>query len=124
MRDLRVSVTDRCNLRCTYCMPREVFGSDFAFLPREQILSFEEIARLVRALHERGLRKLRLTGGEPLLRTGLPTLVSMLRGFPDLEIALTTNGSLLAAQAPDLAEAGLNRVPSAWTAWATMSSAR
>lgn len=108
--DLRVSVTDRCNFRCRYCMPREVFGSDFAFLPREQILSFEEIARLVRALHERGLRKLRLTGGEPLLRTGLPTLVSMLRGFPDLEIALTTNGSLLAAQAPDLAEAGLNRV--------------
>lgn len=110
LRDLRVSVTDRCNFRCRYCMPREVFGPEFAFLPREQILSFEEIARLVGALRARGLRKLRLTGGEPLLRSGLPTLVSMLRELPDLEIALTTNGSLLAAQARDLAEAGLDRV--------------
>ena len=110
LRDLRVSVTDRCNFRCRYCMPREVFGADFPFLPRDQILSFEEITRVVRALHPRGLRKLRLTGGEPLLRSGLPTLVSMLHEIPDLEIALTTNGSLLAAQAPDLAAAGLNRI--------------
>ena len=110
LQDLRVSVTDRCNFRCRYCMPREVFGPDFAFLPREAILSFEEIRRVVGALHERGLRKLRLTGGEPLLRSDLATLIAMLQDLPELEIALTTNGSLLAAQAADLAAAGLNRV--------------
>ncbi|MCY3920711.1 MAG: GTP 3',8-cyclase MoaA [Chloroflexi bacterium] len=110
LRDLRVSVTDRCNFRCRYCMPREVFGADFQFLPRDQILSFEEITRVVAELHARGLRKLRLTGGEPLLRSGLPALVAMLRALPGLEIALTTNGSLLAAQAADLAAAGLDRV--------------
>ena len=110
LRDLRVSVTDRCNFRCRYCMPREVFGADFQFLPRDQILSFEEITQVVAILHGRGLRKLRLTGGEPLLRSGLPALVAMLRALPGLEIALTTNGSLLAAQAADLAAAGLDRV--------------
>ena len=110
LRDLRVSVTDRCNFRCRYCMPREVFGPDFAFLPREAILRFEEITRVVQALHERGLRKLRLTGGEPLLRSDLATLVAMLRELPGLDIALTTNGSLLASQAADLAAAGLDRV--------------
>ena len=110
LRDLRVSVTDRCNFRCRYCMPREVFDANFQFLPRDQILRFEEITRVVRALHARGLRKLRLTGGEPLLRSNLPALVAMLRPLADLEIALTTNASLLAAQAADLAAAGLDRV--------------
>ena len=110
LRDLRVSVTDRCNFRCRYCMPREVFGQDFAFLPREEILGFEEIARVVSVLHGEGLRKLRLTGGEPLLRNDLPTLIALLRPLPGLDIALTTNASLLAAQAPALAAAGLNRV--------------
>jgi cyclic pyranopterin phosphate synthase len=91
-------------------MPREVFGQDFAFLPREEILGFEEIARVVSVLHGEGLRKLRLTGGEPLLRNDLPTLIALLRPLPGLDIALTTNASLLAAQAPALAAAGLNRV--------------
>ncbi len=77
LRDLRISVTDRCNFRCRYCMPREVFGSDFAFLPRDEILTFEEITRLVRVLAGLGLRKLRLTGGEPTLRAELPKLVAM-----------------------------------------------
>ena len=110
LRDLRVSVTDRCNFRCRYCMPREVFGPDFDFLSREEILSFEEIARVVGTLVGLGLRKVRLTGGEPLLRSDLASLVSMLRTEEDLEIALTTNGSLLAAQASELAAAGLQRV--------------
>ena len=122
LRDLRVSVTDRCNFRCRYCMPREVFGADFQFLPRDQILSFEEITQVVAELHARGLRKLRLTGGEPLLRSGLPALVAMLRALPGLEIALTTNGSLLAAQARDLAAAGWTASRSAWTASTTTSS--
>ena len=110
LRDLRVSVTDRCNFRCRYCMPREVFGAGFAFLPREQILSFEEIARVARAAAGLGARKVRLTGGEPLLRAELPRLVEMLAAIPGLEVALTTNGSLLASQAPALARAGLRRV--------------
>jgi cyclic pyranopterin phosphate synthase len=110
LRDLRVSVTDRCNFRCRYCMPREVFGPDFTFLPRDAILSFEEITTVVESLHARGLRKLRLTGGEPLLRSGLATLIAMMRKLPELDIALTTNGSLLAGQAEGLAAAGLNRV--------------
>jgi cyclic pyranopterin phosphate synthase len=110
MHDLRISVTDRCNFRCRYCMPREVFGAEYAFLPRSEILSFEEIARLARIFASHGVRKLRLTGGEPLLRTDLPRLVGMLRATPDIEIALTTNGSLLAKQAHDLAAAGLDRV--------------
>ena len=110
LRDLRLSVTDRCNFRCRYCMPREVFGPDFAFLPREEILRFEEMTRVVGTLAGLGLRKVRLTGGEPLLRSDLAGLVAMLRQEADLEIALTTNGSLLAAQAADLAAAGLQRV--------------
>jgi cyclic pyranopterin phosphate synthase len=110
LRDLRISVTDRCNLRCTYCMPREVYGADFAFLPREEILTFEEIARLARVFVSLGVRKLRLTGGEPLVRTDLPTLVRMLAAIPGVDLALTTNGSLLADQAEALAAAGLRRV--------------
>jgi cyclic pyranopterin phosphate synthase len=110
MRDLRISVTDRCNFRCRYCMPREVFGADFAFLRRDEILTFEEITRLARIFALFGVRKVRLTGGEPLLRNGLPDLVRMLREIEGLEIALTTNGSLLAQQAHSLADAGLDRV--------------
>src|SRR4051794_18131036 len=90
--DLRVSVTDRCNFRCRYCMPREHFDHEHRYLPRAEILSFEEIARVVAALLPLGLRKVRLTGGEPLLRSDLPTLVSMLRKLGELEIALTSNG--------------------------------
>jgi cyclic pyranopterin phosphate synthase len=111
LRDLRVSVTDRCNMRCDYCMPAEVFGPDHAFVPRAEILTFEEIARVVRAAAALGARKVRLTGGEPLLRRDLPALVRLLaaiRGVEDL--ALTTNGLLLAAQAEELQQAGLHRV--------------
>ncbi len=111
LRDLRVSVTDRCNFRCRYCMPREVFGPDFAFLPRRELLSFEEITRVVRLATDLGVRKVRLTGGEPLLRRGLADLVAMLRDLGTLEdIALTTNASLLRTLAPALADAGLHRV--------------
>ena len=96
LRDLRISVTDRCNFRCTYCMPKEVFGRDFAFLPRAEILTFEEIARLARIFAQRGVRKIRLTGGEPLLRRNLEDLVAMLAATEGIEdLALTTNGSLL-----------------------------
>jgi cyclic pyranopterin phosphate synthase len=110
VRDLRISVTDRCNFRCRYCMPREVFGADWQFLPRAEILSFEEITRLSRVFASLGVRKLRLTGGEPLLRNGLPDLVGMLSAIGGIDIALTTNGSLLAAQAPALVVAGLKRI--------------
>ena len=110
LRDLRISVTDRCNFRCRYCMPREVFGADFAFLPRSEILTFEEIERLARLFAARGVRKFRLTGGEPTLRAGLPDLVRMLKTIPGAEVAMTTNGSLLASQAPALAAAGLDRI--------------
>src|SRR5262245_28427659 len=109
MRDLRISVTDRCNFRCTYCMPREVFGADYKFLPQESILSFEEIARLARVFTGLGVEKIRLTGGEPLVRRDLDRLISMLKDLK-VEITLTTNGSLLAKQAEKLARAGLNRV--------------
>ena len=111
MRDLRISVTDRCNFRCGYCMPREAFGPDHAFLPRAEILDFDEIERVVRVAVSLGVRKIRLTGGEPLIRKGLDGLVdrlATLEGVDDL--SLTTNGSLLAARANDLAEAGLHRV--------------
>jgi cyclic pyranopterin phosphate synthase len=111
MHDLRISVTDRCNFRCTYCMPREVYGRDFAFLPRAELLTFEEITRLAGVFAGLGVKKLRLTGGEPLLRRDLPVLVRMLgqvRGVED--ITLTTNGSLLARQAAALVDAGLKRV--------------
>jgi cyclic pyranopterin phosphate synthase len=110
LRDLRISVTDRCNFRCRYCMPREVFGPNFAFLPRDEILSFEEITRLSRIFAAHGVRKLRLTGGEPTLRADLPKLVAQLHAIPGIEIAMTTNGSLLRTLARPLAEAGLDRV--------------
>jgi GTP 3',8-cyclase len=111
LRDLRISVTDRCPFRCTYCMPREVFGRDFVFLPREQLLTFEELTRLARVFAGLGVRKLRLTGGEPLLRRDLEKLVAMLAGIGGIQdIALTTNGALLAGKAKALAAAGLRRV--------------
>jgi cyclic pyranopterin phosphate synthase len=111
LRDLRVSVTDRCNMRCNYCMPAEVFGPDYAFVPRGEILSFEEIGRVVRIIGELGVRKVRLTGGEPLLRREMPVLVRMLAGLSAVEdLALTTNGLQLAGLAGALREAGLQRV--------------
>src|SRR3954454_1856746 len=109
--DLRISVTDRCNFRCTYCMPREVYGRDYAFLPRAELLTFEEIARLASVFVALGVRKIRLTGGEPLLRRDLPQLVEMLSTIDGVDdITLTTNGSLLARQAQSLASAGLKRI--------------
>ena len=112
LRDLRISVTDRCNFRCVYCMPREVFGADHAFLDRKEVLSLEEIARLAALFVEQGVRKIRLTGGEPLVRRGLETLVEKLTAIPGLEdLSLTTNGSLLTpARARALRDAGLGRV--------------
>jgi GTP 3',8-cyclase len=111
LRDLRVSVTDRCNFRCTYCMPKEVFGRDYAFLPREQLLTFEEITRVVQVAAGLGVEKVRLTGGEPLLRRNLERLVGQLASVPGIrDLALTTNGALLARQAEALAQAGLRRV--------------
>ena len=111
LRDLRISVTDRCQFRCTYCMPREVFGRDFVFLPREQLLTFEELTRLAQVFSGLGVRKLRLTGGEPLLRRDLEKLVAMLARVGGIDdIALTTNGALLAGKARALAAAGLRRV--------------
>ena len=111
MRDLRISVTDRCNFRCVYCMPKEVFGRDHAFLPRAEILEFDEIERVVRAAVALGVRKVRLTGGEPLVRRNLETLVAMLAGVDGIDdLTLTTNASLLADRAQLLADAGLQRV--------------
>ena len=111
MRDLRVSVTDRCNFRCGYCMPKEVFGPDHAFMARTEILDFEEIERVVRASVALGVRKVRLTGGEPLVRRNLENLVRMLVGIRGIEdLTLTTNASLLASKARALADAGLQRV--------------
>src|SRR5213596_1034602 len=110
LRDLRVSVTDRCNFRCVYCMPKEVFGKDFQFLPRAEILTFEEIERLVRIFVGLGVQKIRLTGGEPLVRRDLERLVEKLARIGDLDLTLTTNGSLLAQKARSLADAGLRRV--------------
>jgi len=110
LRDLRISVTDRCNFRCVYCMPKEVFGPDHAFLHRDQILTFEEITRLAGLFAAHGVRKIRLTGGEPLVRRDLPNLVAMLAGIPELDLTLTTNGSLLARHAGALKAAGLRRV--------------
>jgi cyclic pyranopterin phosphate synthase len=107
--DLRVSVTDRCNFRCRYCMPRERFGNDHEFLRRSELLSFEELLRVVTLL-QGSLRKVRLTGGEPLLRRDLPQLVQMLAGATQLPIALTTNGVLLPRLAASLAQAGLERL--------------
>ncbi len=115
LRDLRISVTDRCNFRCSYCMPKEVFNSEYTWLPHSALLSFEEITRLAARFVGLGVHKLRLTGGEPLLRKGLETLIAQLaalrtaEGQP-LDITLTTNGSLLARKAAALKAAGLNRV--------------
>ena len=111
MHDLRISVTDRCNFRCTYCMPREVFGPGFAFLPRSELLTFEEITRLATVFAGEGVEKLRLTGGEPLLRTDLEQLIAMLAAVPGItDLTLTTNGSLLEKKAAALAAAGLKRI--------------
>jgi GTP 3',8-cyclase len=111
LRDLRISVTDRCNFRCTYCMPREVFGAAYPFLPRSEILSFEEIARLAGIFASLGVEKVRLTGGEPLLRRDLERLVERLAAIPALrDLTLTTNGSLLAEKALALRDAGLRRL--------------
>ena len=110
LRDLRVSVTDRCNFRCVYCMPKEVYGRDFQFLERAALLSFEEIARLARVFAALGVEKIRLTGGEPLVRRDLERLVAMLAAIGGLDLTLTTNGSLLAHKAAALAAAGLKRV--------------
>ena len=111
MRDLRISVTDRCNFRCTYCMPREVFGPGFRFLPRAELLTFEEITRLTGVFVSLGVEKIRLTGGEPLLRRELERLVAMLAATPGVrDLTLTTNGSLLAGKARALADAGLRRI--------------
>ncbi len=110
VRDLRISVTDRCNFRCVYCMPKEVYGRDYRFLERRELLSFEEIEHLTRAFAGLGVEKVRLTGGEPLLRRELERLVEMLAAIPGLDLTLTTNGSLLPKKAQSLAEAGLRRV--------------
>jgi cyclic pyranopterin phosphate synthase len=111
LRDLRISVTDRCNFRCTYCMPKEIFGADFPFLPRQELLSFEEITRLAGLFVNAGVTKIRLTGGEPLLRRDIESLIEMLTGIEGLEdLTLTTNGSLLARKAEALRAAGLKRV--------------
>ncbi|WP_040513614.1 GTP 3',8-cyclase MoaA [Gracilibacillus halophilus] len=111
LQDLRISVIDRCNFRCRYCMPREVFGSDYAFMSKDELLQFDEIERITKIFVALGVKKLRLTGGEPLLRKDLPDLISRLARIPGLEdIALTTNASLLGKMATDLKEAGLQRV--------------
>jgi cyclic pyranopterin phosphate synthase len=115
LRDLRISVTDRCNFRCTYCMPKEVFDKNYRFLPHADLLTFEEITRLARLFIEHGVEKIRLTGGEPLLRKDLEKLIAMLaglttRGGRPLDLTLTTNGSILARKARSLAAAGLRRV--------------
>lgn len=111
MRDLRISVTDRCNFRCGYCMPKEIFGRDHVFLPRPQLLSFEEIARLAKLFVGQGVDKIRITGGEPLLRRDLEKLIAQLAGLEDLkDLTLTTNGALLEKKARALKQAGLNRV--------------
>jgi cyclic pyranopterin phosphate synthase len=111
LRDLRISVTDRCNFRCTYCMPKEVFGPDHQFLQRDELLSYEEIARLARLFVANGVEKLRLTGGEPLVRRNLDQLIGMLASIDGLrDLTLTTNGSLLRAQAQRLKDAGLQRI--------------
>ena len=110
IRDLRVSVTDRCNFRCVYCMPKEVFGRDYPFLPRAELLTFEEIERVARTVARLGVEKIRVTGGEPLLRRDVETLVGMLAGIPGLDLTLTTNGALLAQKARALRDAGLDRI--------------
>lgn len=111
LRDLRISVTDRCNFRCTYCMPKEVFHPDYEFLPHAALLTFEEIVRVAKLSHGLGVEKIRLTGGEPLLRKGIERLVEMLSTeLPDVDLTLTTNGSALKAKAQSLKDSGLKRV--------------
>ena len=110
LHDLRISVTDRCNFRCTYCMPKEVFGRDYQFLPQRDLLSFEEIERIARIFVAQGVQKIRITGGEPLLRKNIERLIEMLARIGDLDITLTTNASLLAKKARSLVDAGLKRV--------------
>jgi len=110
-RDLRISVTDRCNFRCAYCMPEEVFGERYRFLPKSDLLTFEEIARVARILIGLGARKIRLTGGEPLVRHEIERLVAQLAALDGLDdLAMTTNGSLLGQHAETLRDAGLKRV--------------
>jgi len=109
LRDLRISVTDRCNFRCTYCMPKEVFGHDYRFLDRKELLDFEEITRVARAAVSLGVQKLRLTGGEPLIRRDVERLIAMLSEL-DAEVTLTTNASLLPRKAQALKDAGLDRI--------------
>ncbi|MDY0942082.1 GTP 3',8-cyclase MoaA [Priestia megaterium] len=111
LRDLRLSVTDRCNFRCRYCMPEEIFGADYPFLPAENILSFDELERLTRLFASLGVKKVRITGGEPLLRKDLPDLINRLKQIEGIDdIAITTNGSLLKKHAEALSKAGLSRV--------------
>jgi len=110
LRDLRISVTDRCNFRCVYCMPKEVFGHGYRFLERQEILTFEEITHLARILQDHGVEKIRLTGGEPLVRRDLERLIAMLAEIPELDLTLTTNGSLLEKKAQSLKDAGLQRI--------------
>ncbi len=110
LRDLRISVTDRCNFRCVYCMPKEVFGRDYSFLERRELLTFEEIGRLARVFAGLGVEKIRITGGEPLIRRDLELLVEQLAAIPGLDLTLTTNGALLARKARALKEAGLGRI--------------
>src|SRR5436853_4606512 len=111
LRDLRISVTDRCNFRCPYCMPAEIYGERYEFLPRAEILTFEEIERLARLFASLGVEKIRLTGGEPLLRSQLPRLIASLASIEGLrDVTLTTNGLLLAEPAASLRQAGLQRV--------------
>jgi GTP 3',8-cyclase len=107
---LRVSITDRCNFRCVYCMPKEVYGRDHVFLERKELLSFEEIARVVAVFARLGVRRVRITGGEPLVRRNVEHLVQLLSPLPGFELALTTNGALLPQKAEALARAGLDRV--------------
>ncbi len=110
LRDLRISVTDRCNFRCVYCMPKTVFGREYPFLPHAEILTYEEITRLVRLFATHGVSKIRLTGGEPLVRRDVERLIAQLATIPGLDLTLTTNGSALAARARSLRDAGLHRI--------------
>lgn len=111
IRDLRISVTDRCNFRCTYCMPKEIFGNDYVFLPKEELLTFEEITRFAHLFASLGVEKLRLTGGEPLMRRNLPSLIEQLTKIAGInDIGLTTNAVMLSQYATDLYDAGLRRL--------------
>ncbi|PZC40794.1 MAG: cyclic pyranopterin phosphate synthase [Chloroflexi bacterium] len=110
LRDLRISVTDKCNFRCTYCMPKETYNKDYKFLAKNEILDFEEIYRIAKIFHGLGIEKIRITGGEPLLRNDLSKLLGLLNQIPNLDLAMTTNGILLNKYAIDLKNAGLSRV--------------